>query len=206
VNARRRTAWVSPAGTLFQIPRGENRGRQDRSGGFVDDPHPTGLPAVGQRHLLGGVDLPGLVGLGGAAGDRGGAATSGRGTQVGAAERTLQGAFAGEGPAGVPLGQDHPDQPGPPGGMVAPELRGDSDQVGIGPLRLVAAAPDVTGGNPRQAAGAEAADQFPHGLGAQSQVGRDLLGPMAPLRPLEDRLPLRDGHGASHLGPPCCDS
>jgi hypothetical protein len=206
VNARRRTAWVSPAGTLFQIPRGENRGRQDRSGGFVDDPHPTGLPAVGPRHLLGGVDLPGLVGLGGPAGGLGGAATGGCGTQVGTDERALQGAFAGEGPAGVPLGQDHPDQPGSPGGMLAPELRGAPDQVRSSLLGLVAAAADVTGGDPRRAAGAEAADQLPHRLGAQSQVSRDLLGPVAPLRALEDHLPLRDGHGASHLGPPCCDS
>jgi hypothetical protein len=205
-NARRRTAWVSPAGTLFQDPRGENRGCEDRSGGLIADPHPTGLVAVGQRHLLAGVDLPGLVGHDGAAGRLGGASTGGCGIQSGADEGALQGAFAGEGPAGVLLGQDHPDQAGPPGGMLAPELRGEGDQFGIGPLRLVATAADVAGGNPRRALGAEAADQFPHRLGAQSQIGRDLLGPVVPLRPFEDRLPLRDRHGASHRGPPCCGS
>jgi hypothetical protein len=102
------------------MPRGENRGREDRSGAFVDDSHPTGLPAVGQRHLLGGVDLPGLVGPGGPAGGLGGAATRGCGTQVGADERALQGAFTGEDPVGISLGEDHPDQPSPPSGMLAP--------------------------------------------------------------------------------------
>jgi hypothetical protein len=45
---------------VFQNPRGENRGLQDRPGAFVDEAQPTGL-AVVQLHLVGGVDLPGLV-------------------------------------------------------------------------------------------------------------------------------------------------
>jgi hypothetical protein len=153
--------------------------------------------------VLAGIDLPSLVGRGRPAVGRDGAATGGRGTQVGVDEGALQRPFAGEGPTGVPFAQDHPDQPGSPAGMLTPQPGGVRDQVRIGPPGLMAPAAVVAGSDGCRAAGAEAADQILHGLGAQSQVGGDVLGPVTPLRSVEDQLPLRYGHGASHLGPPC---
>ena len=61
-NAARSCPWVKAAGTPFHRPRGENRGEQHRAGELVGDPQPRDLAPVGQGHLLGGVDLPDLVG------------------------------------------------------------------------------------------------------------------------------------------------
>ena len=49
-NASRSCPWVSAAGTVFQRPRGENRGPQDRPGELVDDPQPAGPGGAGQPH------------------------------------------------------------------------------------------------------------------------------------------------------------
>src|SRR5262249_53568050 len=61
-NCRRRNPCVAAAGTLFQYLWGENFGPQARPRGLVDGPHPTGRLTAGQGHLIGGVELPDLVG------------------------------------------------------------------------------------------------------------------------------------------------
>ena len=102
---RRSVAWVSRAGTVFQGPRGENDGLQDRPAALVDDPEPAGLGGAGQLHLVGGVDLPGLVRpLGPAVGP---AATpaGGRGIQPGLGEGPEDGPLAGQGRVGTGASQ-----------------------------------------------------------------------------------------------------
>jgi hypothetical protein len=130
---RRSVAWVSPAGTLLQNPRGENRGLQDRPGALVDDPEPAGLAGTGQLHLVGGVDLPGLVrplrpGPASAATPAGR-----RGIEPGSGEGPLDGPLAGQSPARMPLGEDDQDDPASPGRMLASHRRRRLDEIGVGP-------------------------------------------------------------------------
>jgi hypothetical protein len=44
---------------------GENDRLQDGPAALIDQPQPAYLLAGGQRHLVGGIDLPGVVDLGG---------------------------------------------------------------------------------------------------------------------------------------------
>jgi hypothetical protein len=198
---RRSVVWVSPAGTVFQNPRGENRSLQDRSGALVDDAEPTGL-AISQLHLVGGVDLPGLVRpLGPAVGS---ATTSadGRGVEPGLGEGPLDGPPGREGPAGMLLGEDHADDRGPPTRVLTPHRHCGRDQVGISPPRLVGATPGVIGCDPGGSGLAEPGDQPPDRVGLEPQIVGDGVGLMAEASPLEDHLPLGYGNGSSHPGPP----
>src|SRR5262249_10231144 len=70
VNCPRRNSCVAPGGTLFQYRWGENLGRQDGARGLIDGPHPAHLLAAGQGDLIGGVELPDLMGPSGPTGAR----------------------------------------------------------------------------------------------------------------------------------------
>jgi hypothetical protein len=187
---------------VFQHPRGENRSLQDRPGALVDDAQPTGL-AVGQLHLVGRVDLPGLVRpLGSMLGLAAAATAGGRGIQGGLGEGPLDCPLGRQGPAGMSLGQDDPDDPGAPTRVLASHRRGGLDQVGVGLARLVDAGSEVIRRDAGGPGAPEAADQLPDRLGVQPQVGGDGLGPMSEGGPLEDDSSLRNGDGSTHLGPP----
>jgi len=202
VKQRRSVAWVSAAATVFQGPRGENGGRQDRPAALVDDPEPAGLAGAGQPHLVGGVDLPGLVRPLGAGPGPAATPAGRRGAQPGPGEGPLDRPLAGQGPAGMALPEDHPDDPGSPGRVFTSHRHGRPDQVGGGPERLVGAAPGVIGRDRGGPGLAEATDQLPDGLGVEPQVGGDGPGLVAEAGPLEDDLPLGYGNGSSHPGPP----
>jgi hypothetical protein len=199
---RRSVAWVSPAGTVFQNPRGENGGLQDRPAALVDDAEPTGLGGAGQLHLVGGVDLPGLVRPLGAVPSPATTPAGGRGIQPGLGEGPEDGPLAGQGPVGMLLGEDHPDDPGTPARMLTPHRHRGGDQVGISPACLVGTTPGVIGCDPGGTGLAEASDQPPDRVGLQPQVGGDGVGLVAEASPLEDDLSLRYGNGSSHPGPP----
>jgi hypothetical protein len=100
------------------------------------------------------------------------------------------------------LGEDHPDDPGPPGRVLASHRHRGPDQLGVGPARLVDATPRVIGLDPGGAGLAEADDQLPDRVGVQPQVGGDGVGLMAEVGSLEDHLSLGYGNGSSHPGPP----
>jgi hypothetical protein len=186
---------------VFQHPRGENRGLQDRPGALVDDAQPTGL-AVGQLHLVGGVDLPGLVRPLGSMLGLAAATAGGRGIQPGLGEGPLDCPLGRQGPAGVSLGQDDPDDPGAPTRMLASHRRGGLDQVGVALGRSRDATSEIIRGDPGGPGVPEAADQLPDRLGVQPQVGSDGVGSMPEGGPLEDDSSLRNGDGSTHLRPP----
>jgi hypothetical protein len=100
------------------------------------------------------------------------------------------------------LGEDHPDDPGPPGRVLTPHRHGGPDQIGVGPARLVQATPAVIGGNTGDPVLAKASDQLLDRGEVQPQVVGDGVGLMAEAGPLEDHLPLGYGDGSSHPGPP----
>lgn len=198
---RRSVAWVSPAGTELQNPRGKNRGLQDRSGALVNNAKPTGL-ALGQFHLVGGIDLPGVVRpLGPVAGSASPPA-SGRGIQPGLGEGPLDGPLAGQGPVGILLSEDDPDDPGPPSRVLASHRDHFADQIDVGPTSLVPATPGVIGGDRSGPGLGKAGPQLPDRLGGQAQVVGDGVGLVAEASPLEDHLPLGYGNGSSHPTPP----
>jgi hypothetical protein len=100
------------------------------------------------------------------------------------------------------LGEDHPDDPGAPGRVLASHRDHDPDQVGVGPTRLIPATPGVIGGDPSGPGLGEAGDQRPDRLGVEPQVVGDDLGLVPEASPPEDHLPLGYGDGSSHPGPP----
>jgi hypothetical protein len=103
---------------VFQKARGENDRLQDGAAALVGDAEPADLAAVAQGHLVGGVDLPDLVGPPGAAGGAARSAARRGGRQAGGREPALQGALGGC-LAGVLAAQEDPNQAGPPAGVLA---------------------------------------------------------------------------------------
>jgi hypothetical protein len=125
-----------------------------------------------------------------------------RGIQPGPGEGPLDRPLAGQGPAGMTLGEDHPDDPRPPARVLPPHDDRRPDQLGVGPTRLIGAAPGVIRRERRDARLAEAGDQLPDRLRVEFQVGGDGGRLVAEAGPLEDHLPLGYGDGASHPGSP----
>jgi hypothetical protein len=128
VRASRGSTWV-------QNPRGENVRPQDRPGRLVDDPKPADLGLVGDRDVLGGIDLPGLVRMRGSnvGGGRAGP-TAGRGpSEVGGPEPSADRLGAGPGDLRASLSEHHSDQFRPPGRMIAAQGEDRfSDLIGMG--------------------------------------------------------------------------
>jgi hypothetical protein len=199
---RRSVAWVSTAGTVFQYPRGENRGLQDRSAALVDDPEPTGLAGAGQLHLVGGVDLPGVVWPLGPVAGSAPTPAGGRRIEPGLGEGPLDGPPGRKGAVGMLFSEDHSDDPGAPGRVLTPHRDHFADQIDVGLMRLVEATLGVTGGDPGVTGLAKTGDQLLDRIGVQPQVVGDGNGRVAKTRPLEDHLPLGYGNGSSHPGPP----
>jgi hypothetical protein len=198
---RRSVAWVSAAGTLLQNPRGENRCLQDRPGALIDDAEPTGL-AIGQSHLVGGVDLPGLVRSLGPAARSATTPADGRGVESRLGQGPLDGPPGREGSAGILLGEDHTNNPGPPTRVLTSHRHCGRDQLGISPPHLIDATPGVIGCDPCGPGLAESGDQPPDCVGLEPQIVGDGVSLMAEASPLEDHLPLGYGNGSSHPGPP----
>lgn len=80
---------------MFQHPRGENDGHEERPAALVDDSQPAGHTAVGQFHLIGGIDLPGLVGPLGASPEPIASPAGRRGIEPDLGEAALEGPHAG---------------------------------------------------------------------------------------------------------------
>jgi hypothetical protein len=99
---------------------------QHRAGELVGDPQPGGRGAVAEADLLGGVDLPDLVGCGRP--PRRGLRTPPRRrrAEAGPAEPLLEGTHAGQRPDPLILQVD-PDQTGPPTRVFATEHRRGSE-------------------------------------------------------------------------------
>jgi hypothetical protein len=160
------------------------------------------LAGAGQLHLVGGIDLPGVVRP---LGSWIGSATTpagGRGIQFGLGESSLDRPLTGENSVGMLLGEDHADDPGPPGRVLAFHRDHGSDQSGVGPAWLILATPGVIGGDRDESGLGEAGDQISDGPGIEPQVVGDVVGLMAKASPLEDHLPLGCRNGLSHPKPP----
>jgi hypothetical protein len=110
---------------LSQRPRGENDRQQDGPAALIDDPQPAHRLARLQADQLGGIDLPDLVGLLGASAIAGAAPAAWGGVELGAEEPALQGARGGDGGSGEAASEQDANQPGTPGGVIAPEVEGN---------------------------------------------------------------------------------
>ncbi|MGH7752026.1 MAG: hypothetical protein ACREN5_04355, partial [Gemmatimonadales bacterium] len=112
---------MAAGGTCNHFPRGENGRLQDGPAALIDDPQPADPPARTEGDELLGIHLPDVVGPSGA-GDvgRGPAALGGR-AEAGLVEPALQGAFRGYLRPGVWAAPEDPDQPRPPGRVLAAE-------------------------------------------------------------------------------------
>jgi hypothetical protein len=127
---------------------------------------------------------------------------SGRGIQFGLGESSLDRPLTGENSVGMVLGEDHADDPGPPGRVFAFPRDHGSDQSGVGPAWLILATPGVIGGDRDEAGLGETGDQVSDGPGMEPQVVGDVVRLMAKASPLEDHLPLGCRNGLSHPKPP----
>jgi hypothetical protein len=93
---RRNIARISAAGTFSQEPWGGKLGGQQGSRGFVGEGQPTDESAVSQRDPFLGIDLPDLVGFGGAGGRRGVGLRRSRAIDARPDERLLKGTDGGD--------------------------------------------------------------------------------------------------------------
>ena len=162
---------------------------------------PTGL-ALGQLHLVGRVDLPGLVRSLGSWIGSATTPTGGRGIQSGLDEGSLDRPYTGKDSVGMLLGEDHADDPGPPGRVLASHRDHLADQSGVGPACLIPTTPGVIGGDRDEPGLGETGDEVSDGPGMEPQVVGDGVGMMAKASPQEDHLPLGSRNGSSHRKPP----
>jgi hypothetical protein len=95
--------------------------------------------------LLGGVDLPALVGTAGPPGVGRGASAGRCRAEVGLVEPALQGPFARQGGPGVKVLQDHAQEPRSPTGVLAAQVQ-DFVAEGVGRGRAAAPAGGIVRG------------------------------------------------------------
>jgi len=165
---------------------------------LIDDPQPADAAAVAQGDALLGVDLPGGVGPVGARGRGGGRAAGRGGPQAGGAEPALQGPLRG-GVRAVLAAQQHPDQAGAPGGVLAAQLDGLAHQVG-GVAASGGRGP-VGGAQAGVAAEPEAAGQVADGALGQAEFGGDGRRGQAAAAAGPDGAAHGDRGGGGHGGP-----
>ena len=149
--------------------------------------------------MLGGVDLPDLVGLpgplvGGAAPRR---PAGRRRRQARAGQPAADGARGGHVAAGVVVPQRQPDQVGAPAGVPAAQLGGGRHQVG-GRRGPGPAAVAVVGGHAVLAVGGEAPAQAADGARAEAQGGGDGRRRLALLPAAEHGTAGGDGQSGGH--------
>jgi hypothetical protein len=169
---------------------------------LIDQPEPAHLLAAGQADQLGGVHLPDVVRVQGAATLGAGAASPGGGVQSGAGEPALQGADAGQGSLGEVVAEQDADQGGPPGGVVAAHLHDGFLQGGEGPNRV---GPRVGGREVVRGLLAEAPQEAADGALGEPERGGDGGGVLA-LLPAEAQGAAQRGgdetrHGRSSCAP-----
>jgi hypothetical protein len=196
--ARRRTSWAASAPTRAQVPRGENRGPEDRAAALVGHPQPTGLPAH-QGQVLAGVHLPDVVRVLGAPVDPAGGPPGRRGAQPGLSQPALQ--SAGGGDRMPQAAQVDADELRSPLGVVTAQVQGSLED-GL-PLGRARARPGPVGGDQRGiVAGAEPRDQGSHGALGEAESLSDLSGRL-PVSPscTEDEAD-GDGDRARHRSAP----
>jgi hypothetical protein len=138
------------------------------------------------------------VGPLGPAGVGRGPAAARRGAQPGAAELALEGALRRELLAGGLPVQQHADQPGPPGGVLAAQAHGLVQGLlgGRAAPRAAARVRRRDGAGPVQA---QAPQQVPHGPRGQAEGPGDGGGVLAALGPSPDGLTQRQGDGLWHV-------
>jgi hypothetical protein len=105
-----------------------------------------------------------------------GPAPGGGGPQSGFRQPALEGPFTRQRPAGLVFLEQDPDQPGPPGRMVASQGQ-DRGAQGVGAGGASAATVGRVGGECRRAPGGAAAEQVADGADGQAQsLGDDRSG------------------------------
>jgi hypothetical protein len=183
-------------GTVNHFPWGENFRPQNGAAALIDDPQPTDPVPRLEAYLLGGIDLPDLMGQAGPAEVGGGAAAGGGGTQARLAEPALEGALARDGGAGVVAAEQDAEQAGPPPGVVAaqgegllPEGLGGGARGGAGAVR---------GGHRLRAVVLEAAQEVADGARGQAEGAGDGGRGLALLKALPEGTAERRGHRRRH--------
>ena len=163
---------------------------QHRSGGPIDEPQPAGQPLVGQPDLVGGVHLPGLVGL---------LRARGAGLRIGGlgqtdrlvGEQALDGADGGQ-VVEAQAGQPAANERRAPAGVFGAQVE-DGSPEGVGYGRRAPAAA-VVGGT----IGLGGADQVTNRPHRQVEVEGDLLGGLALPCAAANRLAYRERGGSWH--------
>jgi hypothetical protein len=120
----RKSSWTAATGTAEKVAWGENRGAEHGPRELIDVAQPGHLAATGQPLLVGGIDLPDVMGPGGRLALRVGLAASRGGGLPGGLEPALQGAAGGEGLARMAVLQEQAEQAATPGGVLLVEEDG----------------------------------------------------------------------------------
>jgi hypothetical protein len=161
---------------------------------LINEPQPAHLLAAGQADQLGGVHLPDVVRVRGAAALGAGAALGG-GVQSGLSEPALQGTDAGQGRGGEVVAEQDADQGGAPGGVVATHLQGGLMQRRGGSARL---GPRVGGREVVRRPLTEAAQEAADGACGEAEFGGDGGGVLALVPAPAEGAAQRGGDGTRH--------